>query len=283
MSDEYIDAIIAESSAAATPEPAQQPAADAPKPDAAAKEPPADPNAEPNEADGDDDRIEFPKKALNALSRRDKTIGKLRAELAAARSANPAATPQPQPQPKPQSPAQPPAAQGDGAPKMEDYKNYADYLEARSDWKIEQALASRETKQQEAQQQTTEQKWVTERETAVETQAVEFIKATPDALAVVQENADVIDAFPAHIQRALLEADNAPLAVYNLAKEGKLEALASMSPAKAAMEIGRAQAQAPAKPQSKAPAPLAAARGSVAASKSLESMSGTELLQWVNS
>lgn len=224
----------------------------------------------------------FPKKAINALSRRDKQIGKLKAELAAERVKSQQFEQQIRPQ-------QPSPKTGDmsvsktGIPTKLDensFKSWAEFSEARAeeiaDYKIDQKLNERDGKQKETIQNQQQQAWISEREQNVAKKAQEFAKAYPEAAAVIDENADLADEFSPEIQKLFLEADNAPLAFYNLAKEGKLEALMGMSPARAAMEIGRAQAQAIAKPKTKAPTPLPASRGSVPAGKSLENLTARE-------
>lgn len=239
----------------------------------AAQETPEIEGAEPEEQATENREDAFPKKAVNAISRRDKQIGKLRAEreqLAAELNKFRAQSTQTKPA-------------NTGAPKEAEFTNYADFLEAKNAYAIEQKFAERDTKHEETQRTTQEKAWISEREQALSVKAQQFVKEMPDAAALVEEYSDVIDEFSPQLQRLFLEADNAPLAFYNLAKEGKLESLASMSLARAAMEIGRAETQAATKPKTKAPTPLPAARGSVAPSKSLESMSGDELLKWVNS
>lgn len=234
------------------------------------EEEPAEPN-EPAEPTKDEP---FPKKAINALSRRDKQIGKLRAEREqlAAELEKVRAQQTVRPTEKPVN---------TGEPQEKDFTNYHDYIRALNKYDAEQLLNARDGKQKETQQNQQEQAWVTERETAVTQQAQDFIKDNPEALSLVEEYADVIDEFPAGIQRLFLEADNAPLAFYNLAKEGKLESLGTMSLAKAAMEIGRAQTQAPAKPKTKAPTPLPASRGSVSSGKRPDEMDGKEIRAWM--
>lgn len=233
------------------------------------------PKVEPSEPEAAEAKPEeqFPKKAVNALSRRDKQIGKqraqieqLNAELARFRQ---------QPAQQTQKPA------NTGEPKEDDYKNFADFIDAKNAYRIEQGFAKFEGKQKETQKSQQEQAWIAQREQAVRTTAQTFIKENPDAQAVIEEFADLADEFSPELQRAFLEADNAPLAFYNLAKEGKLEDLMQMSPARAAMEIGRAQAQALTKPKTKAPTPLPASRGSVAGGKRPEDLSGDEIRSWM--
>jgi hypothetical protein len=236
--------------------------------------------AEPETGKPEDD-TPFPKKAVNAISRRDKAIGKLRAQYEAARTELEAirASQQQATQKQPNA--------NDGAPKEADYKSYAEYLEARADWIAEQKIAAkfaeRDSKQKEAQETEQEAAWRNERIAAVDKAGADFSKEYPDVEALYQENIKTLQELPDTHKKALLAADNVPLAFYNLAKEGKLEDLADMSLEDARVEIRVAQLNQPAKPKSKAPAPLAAARGSVAPSKQLESMSGDELLDWINS
>lgn len=167
-------------------------------------------------------------------------------------------------------------AQKSGPPKEADYTNYAEYLEAKNTHAIEQKFAERDSKQQETQKATDQQAYYNSRIAEVDKQAEAFTKEFPEIEAIYNEHAETITDYSPELKRLFLDADNAPLAFYNLAKEGKLEALGTMSLAKAAMEIGRAQAQAVVKPKSKAPAPLPAARGSVPAGKSLEQLTALE-------
>lgn len=218
-------------------------------------------------------------KLRRAKARDDRRIGKLTAQkYQYQKEADELRTRLSQPQ---QATQQKPL--NNGEPKETDFNNYAEYMRAVQKYDLQQEFAVRDNKQQITQQSVQEQAWVAQREQAVAAKAQEFAKENPEVIALVEEYGDVIDELPSAIQRAFLEADNAPLAFYNLAKEGKLEELASMSPARAAMEIGRAQTQAPKKTATRAPTPMTPAKGTAAGGKSLERMSGDELLNWVNS
>lgn len=267
-----IDSIIAEGVSPSAEN--AQPRVDANTPTEETKLPPE--NAEQEEADKPEVEIPFPKKAQNAISRRDKQIGNLRAKYELAQAELNKFREQ-------TAPKQTQQVNNDGAPKEADFTNYAEYLEARTEWRIEQALAARDAKQTETQQSRDVKAWESQRIPVVDKQADEFAKEFPDSIQMFNDNADLIKSFPENIKRAFLAADNAPLAFYNLAKEDKLSDLADMSLEDAKVEIRLAQMKPAAKPQSKAPAPLSASRGSVAPTKSLDSMSGNELLKWVNS
>lgn len=213
----------------------------------------------------------WPKKAVNAMSRKDKQLGKLRgqnqmyaqqlqameAELAKYKNA---------------------------APREEDFKDktYGEFLEAQARYKVKQEQEA-ENKQRQSQQQTQQQQqFYAQREAHVAQQAQQFIAEFADAKQVLIENSDVIDDLPDHIQNAFLESDNAPLAFYTLAKEGNLERLAELSPLQAAIEIGKAiqRGSKPKPPVTQAPKPLAAAKGTGNATKSLAEMSPKELMKW---
>lgn len=246
----------------------------------ATKDTPEAEAAEPNEpvVDAEDP---WPKKAENALAKAKGKAAQLRAERDQERAARQRLEQQLAQYSQPQTKQ---ASANNGEPKETDFNNYAEYMRAVQKFDLQQEFAARDSKQQVTQQTAQEQAWVTQREQAVATKAQEFVKENPEVTDLVEEFGDVIDGWQTthpHITRAFLEADNAPLAFYNLAKEGKLEELANMSPARAAMEIGRAQTQAIAKPKTKAPTPLPAARGSVAVGKKPEDLSGDEIRSWM--
>lgn len=248
-----IESVIAEAHASAD----AQPQADATI--ETANEQPTEELNKPAEAESDE--VVFPKKAVNAISRRDKQIGKLRAELAAERAAK---------QELEQRYAKPAAKPASGEPQEADFDNYHDYIRALNRYDNEQLLETRETKQKQTQQTAEKDAWVAERRSAIEEQTRNIAKENPRIVQLVQEYSDLLDAMPPEIDELFLEADNGALAFLNLAEEGKLEALLSMSPARAAMEIGRAQTQAFTKPRTKAPTPMPAARGSVPQGKSFD-------------
>lgn len=272
------DAIIDAAFAA----PKAQPIADAPLPQEtteATKENPQESPAEQTEQTEETKEV-WPKKAENALAREKGKTAKLKFERDQERAARAQLEQRLAQFTTPQKPA--PTSTDDG-PKESDFQNYADYLEARSDWKLEQRLAERDGKQRETQQSAQQEAWANQRTSDADVQAAELAKSAPDVFDVIDEHEDTISEFSPQLKSLLLEADNIALAIYNLAKEGKLESLRGMSLAKAAMEIGRAQTQAPTKPQTKAPAPLPASRGSVAATKSPDRMTPDELRKWMRS
>lgn len=224
------------------------------------------------EADKSED-VPFPKKAVNAISRRDKQIGKMRAEMAALQAEVAKYT---------QNQAQPPKSHNvvnEGSPKEEDFETYGDFLEAKLLHKIKQEQATQDKSKKEQALSAQKQEWVNQREQEIVSKVEGHKGAIPDFVQVIETYADIADEFPEYIVQAFYEADDAPLAFYNLAKDGKLEALSSMSPYRAAMEIALAQnKKSPVLNRvSNAPAPISAAKGSGSGSKSLDNMSWSEM------
>jgi hypothetical protein len=217
----------------------------------------------------------FPKKAVNAIHRRDKQNTKLRAQnqelmqrLEALESAQPKQV-------------------ENSVPSEDDFDTYGEFLRAEMKYQLKEELGQREKSNQEQHTQYQQEQWVSESRDRVSTQLQEEAARIPDLANVWQENGDILDALPPHVEMALYEADNAPLAIYTLAKEGKLEALATLSPARAAMEIGQAQVRADKhvnahKKVSNAPTPMTSVKGTGSTSKTVDQMNTEQLLKWVD-
>lgn len=224
-----------------------------------------------------EDEVVFPKKAVNAISRRDRQIGKLRAEQQQlqAELAQLRAQVKPQEQSNNQRPSD--------YPDEDKFDNYGDFLKAVARYEARQELAEGNKRQQQEYQTIQEQQWIAKRETEIAEQATEVAASIPDFGQTISEYSDVIDSFPPYLERLFIECENAPLAFYTLAKEGKLEGLIHMSPYRAAMEIGRAMDRGLAISQrkviTKAPTPIAPARGTGQSGRSLTELSGEELLK----
>lgn len=112
--------------------------------------------------------------------------------------------------------------------------------------------------------------------------AEQLAESLPDFFEVLQENAD--EPVEQHVLEALGES---PLGAYYAIKEGLIESLNAMSPAKAAMEIAKLELKGSsfinAKPVSRTPNPMKATRGNAAGSSSLESMDAKQLMNWLRS
>ena len=170
-----------------------------------AKEPVNTDSQEEVEAEDAAEDVPFPKKAVNALSRRDKQIAKLRAEMAA-KDAELSKYRQPQAQ------IQENKVSTDSAPNQDDYEDYSDYLEAKILHRMKQEQKERESALNQQAETSKQQIWEAEREQVIAKNAENHKAQIPDFAKVIEEYADVADSLPPEIQRAFLEADDAALA-----------------------------------------------------------------------
>jgi hypothetical protein len=254
-------------------------AATVPEVETAAKETPeSEAEQSPDDAKPEDEMVVFPKKAINALAHRDRKIGKLKAETAALRAEldqfrSSQATNQKTPNTQ--------QAAANNGPQEDDFDSYGDYLIARAKFELKQEQQGETSKRQAEQVSAQKAQWAAEREQTIASKVVDYKKTVPDFESVVNEAADIADDFPEYIVDAFYEADDGALAFYNLAKQGKLEALASMSPTRAAMEIAKAQGSLPVFQQNQTNTlrPMAPARGTGVTSKPLSDLSEAELLK----
>lgn len=265
MTDE-IDAIIAEAGIA-TPEPI---AIEHVTPE---EETPAEPAPDaPAEIDEP-----WPKKAQNAMAKAKAKEAKLKFQIEQANAALRAAEARFN-TPKQEVP------KTDGAPKETDFQTYAEFLEAKTTWQMDNKLAERDKAQQANFKQQQDQQSYVQMAQEAHKQAEEFTASNAEAAQLFEEHDDIMSECPDNIVRIFVESGNASLAAYNLIKAGKLEEVMSMSPNRAAIEIGKALAMiAPPKAQTKAPTPITPAKGTGAGSKSPSNMSADDLMKWVYS
>jgi len=157
------------------------------------------------------------------------------------------------------------------------------YYEDLADWKIEQKLSARDNKAAESKEAEQVNEYKSERLNQHAEREVEFAKEVPDYEATVYgDYADFMNNLPLPVAEALLEADNASLALYALAKEGVLDQLENMSPYRISIEIGKAEVRGEKylvkDVATSAPPPVHAARGTATPGKSLADMPMDELL-----
>jgi len=218
----------------------------------------------------------FPNKAKNAIARRNRKIAKQAAEIRRlTEQANSA------PQAKPSN----------EVPNMDDFETYDEYVLAMQNHNMDTKFAERDKRQAEARQAEQDQQWQAERQASVAEQAQKMIEEFPDYQEVLAENGDIIDDFSPELQQLFLEADNAPLAFYSMAKNGTLDSLLDMTPMQAAMAVGRAISAAPTAPQpvkpvskvSKAPKPMRGVSGTGENSNNPVDMDPEKLMAWINS
>lgn len=126
----------------------------------------------------------------------------------------------------------------EGKPNQDKFETNAEYVDALTDWKLEQrdkAREERETRDRVKSEQATVFKSHTERVEA-------FSKKTSDFMDVLEEVEDV-SMSPA-VQQILVESDNGPELMYELAKNREeFERINKLTPLAAARELGRIESK----------------------------------------
>ena len=228
----------------------------------------------------------FPKKAVNALSRRDKKISKLQAENAQLKG-------------RLQESAKPDTVEQSKALDESDFDTYGQYLaaEARKAAKEEYSSARQEEadklrEQDLASLEANNAELQKAREETIGESAAEAMTTLPDFNDVIDAACVMVQGRPMlpitdTVKEAIFEAgDDAAFAVYSLAKEGTLEDLNDMSLARAAMTISRhvdkGRALAKARTESTAPNPITRGNGGGKNHKSPIDMTGEEVMKWAN-
>lgn len=287
MSEDIINAAVATLGEASKEPPSQEPEANNEAAQADAEAPKQEPAQAVPEEGADktgEEPVVFPKKAVNAISRRDKIIEKERAAKAALIAERDALQAQ-----IAKIKSSNPQEANDGRPKEEDFETFTDYLKADLLFELERKQASeREVSEKSRQKEQISQQqaaYNAQREQVIVAKGSEHAKVIPDFSSVLQENADIAADLPDYVTQAFLEADDGALAFYNLAKEGRLEDLATMNPYRASMEIAKAQMQKQVqKKMTNAPEPIAPLKGvSGSGEKNIGSMSYSELKKFLAS
>lgn len=131
-----------------------------------------------------------------------------------------------------------PKLEQSGKPLSAQFDSHEEYIEALTDWKVEQKEVQREAKKKE-----------TEIKTSVESQrqkyferAKEFAKTQSDYQEVVADVDDIPMSLA--VQQLLLESDNGPELAYQLAQDrDEYKRICSLSPMAAAREVGKLEAK----------------------------------------
>lgn len=130
-----------------------------------------------------------------------------------------------------QNPAQVPA--GPKAPDPSSFKTQEEYIEAVTDYKVEQKLAKKEAEQTQVKQVTERAQSWQEKLTAARADTADFDQ--------VMNNADI--AVANHVADLLLESDAGAKIAYHLAQNpDALDKINGMTPARAAIELGKLEA-----------------------------------------
>lgn len=255
-------------------------------------------------------RQRWPKKYTNALDRRVQENKELKARLEAIERSKPKEEIKPsepvEAQKKEYSKEQ--QAKIDAVlkkqPKLEDFQDYGDFINALTDWKMDvrdaQRGADAEIQAANAKTEQARNEAIAQNEARISKQAKELIEKHPEYLDLLKANADIlseIDKIP-HVQDAFGRAEHPELAFIELANApGAFQRLLQMDATQAALFVGQAQAigiarmaqegsdndgaeagqNQPEPQRSKAPTPMKAAKGTGRSGKSFDSMDADEL------
>ena len=168
-------------------------------------------------------------------------------------------------------PRQPTQAQG--APKLEQFQSFDEYVAAVSEWKAEQKFSELTTAQQRAYQEAQQRQQAAATTQAWESRLNEARKGTPDYDEII-ESADV--QVTQAMGRAILDSEQGPMVALYLARNPEeADRIAALnSDAAVARAIGRIEAKLEAeelvKKQSSAPKPASAVRGTAGPASSLD-------------
>jgi len=267
-----------------------------PKPQAEDKEPEIDENGDPVDP-ADKEEVIFPKKAVNALNRKTKTINHLKAQntaleqrLAALEARSNTAPQAEQPKVKAAAPVYD-NDPDDPMPTEADHDTLADYLDARARWMGRQGAKEASKKFDEQRQAEVQRIEDEKRDQQIYADTKKFIEEVPDAMGILAANADLINAMPPQLENLFLQCGDMQTAVYHLAKQDKLAGLFNAPLATAAFEIGKALAMgrptkaAASAPQisSAPPPPSRAANGTGSSQKTVDNLEGDDLRNWYKS
>lgn len=175
--------------------------------------------------------------------------------------------------------------QAQGKPKAEDFESHADYIEALTDWKVEQKAQKLQQEQEAMRAKESQNSKLKEFQAKVE----EFKKTVDDFDDVIAEVYDV--QISLGLQEAIRESDLSAQLLYELAKQpDELMRINSLSPFKQAIEVGKLEAKLQEKKaekkqeikETKAPPPLkpVTAKGIPKVTKSVDDMTYEEYKAW---
>lgn len=169
-------------------------------------------------------------------------------------------------------------------PSESDYDSVIDYMKAVAKYEAKQEFKAAQETKAEVSVDTSKVQRLQE----MATHEAEFAKKVPDYEKLVyQDNAHIMNNMPKHVAEALLDADDASLALYALAKEGSLEDLEDLEGKALDKALAKAEERGRAyiAPQNKvtnAPAPMSPLKGASSGSKTIYNMPVDQLLKHFN-
>lgn len=175
------------------------------------------------------------------------------------------------------------------APDMDKFESVLDYMKADQNFNLEQKLAEQAQAAKIAALEQQQSMAIEQQAEAVAAHVNELLSSNPEFKSVISANVQVIQSMPEHIEKLMLEIDDAPAATYALAKEGRLASVYSMPPHLAAAHIVQAEIrgqqylrQTPKQSTQQAPKPIGSLKGTGRTSNPpLHEMTPDQLMKWL--
>ncbi len=129
------------------------------------------------------------------------------------------------------------------APKMEGFESVLDYMKAENQHMLEKYTSEAEQKMKLSAVEQQKTAIRAQQDQRFEAGINQIVSASPENMSVITEAMPIFQSMPKHIEDFLYEIDDAPAAVFALAREGRLEDVFYMHPQIAATELVNAQAR----------------------------------------
>jgi len=227
----------------------------------------------------------FPKKAVNAISRRDKKIGKLSAELEQLRAQLQQVASKEPVKEQPQGVA---PQKGDNPPNPDDYQTWDEYLEAKLEHGVKVALEKRTSQEKQSEASRQQQEYFQQRIENFGKSADLYAEKISDFEVIGNRvEKDVLPNLSADVHMAILESEEGPLALYTLMKEGRIDELEDMDGRQALKFLAKAEVRGQkyvenSRKVSAAPKPIQAVKGTGTFKKDVSEMTPDEIRKKYN-
>jgi hypothetical protein len=231
-----------------------------------------------------EDDTPFPKKAVNAISRREKKIEKLRAELEQVKAQLQQGTSkEPVKEQTKES-----SEKKDSAPNPDDYQTWDEYLEAKLDYGVKVALEKRTSEEKQSESYRKEKDYYDQRVKDFDSKEDEYLGKFPDFEKLSNQfTQEVAENLSIDVRKAILESEDGPLALYTLMKEGRIDELEDMDGRQALRFLAKAEMRGQkyienSRKVSAAPKPIQAVKGTGTFKKDVSEMTPDEIRKKYN-
>jgi hypothetical protein len=231
-----------------------------------------------------EDDTPFPKKAVNAISRREKKIEKLRAENEQLKAQLQQTAPKEQVPPF----KEPGDQKKDTPPNPDDFVEWDDYLQAKVEYGVAKALEARASQEKQSEVSRKEQEYFSQRIKDFGASVDKHSKRISDFEVIGDRiEKDVLPNLSADVQTAILESEDGALALYTLMKEGRIEDLEDMDGRQALKFLAKAEVRGQkfvenSRKVSAAPKPIQAVKGTGTYKKDVYDMTPDEIRKKYN-